>query len=373
MMRPAATAMVSPSRHTGTRMSSGSSCKALYMKLDSLSGSQTTWLTPHFLSSSATLWACKAAGSGAIAPRGPLVTIVLLLSPMSLAALILPLIPGLVKTHPAALKAFLDSLGVGSNNATIRAFSPNQRDTSKGMFRVVHYGIGALGVQIVSAASRREGIQIVGAIDTDPALVGKDLGEVAQTGRTLGITVSSDAAGVLREIPADVVLHTTSSFLPQVKDQLLGIMAAGRNVVSTCEELAFPAAQHPALAHELDAAARAAGVTLLGTGINPGFLMDFLPVTLSSICQEVRSISVTRVADASQRRLPLQKKIGAGMTVPEFKAKAADGAMGHIGLIESVALIATALGWKLDRTETTLEPEIAQEDVVTRYLEVKAG
>ena len=253
------------------------------------------------------------------------------------------------------------------------SFPPNQREASKGMFRVVHYGIGALGMQIVSAASRREGIRIVGAIDTDPAIVGKDLGEVAQIGRTLGITVSSDTLAVLRGIPADIVLHTTSSFLPQVKDQLLGIMAAGRNVVSTCEELAFPAAQHLVLARELDAAARAAGVTLLGTGINPGFLMDYLPLTLSSICQEVRSISVTRVADASQRRLPLQKKIGAGMTVLEFKAKAADGSMGHIGLIESVALIATALGWKLDRTETTLEPEIAQEDVVTRYLEVKAG
>src|SRR3990172_2602790 len=182
MMRPAATAMVSPSRHTGTRVSAGSSCKALYIKLDSLSGSQTTWLTPHFLSSSATLWACKAAGSGATTPRGPLVTIVLLLSPTSLAAPILPLIPDLVKTHPAALHAFLDSLGVGSNNATTWVFSPEPKRGEQSMFRVVHYGIGALGMQIVSAASRREGIRIVGAIDTDPAIVGKDLGEVAQIG-----------------------------------------------------------------------------------------------------------------------------------------------------------------------------------------------
>ena len=241
------------------------------------------------------------------------------------------------------------------------------------MFRVIHYGVGALGVQVVRAASQRQGIQLVGAVDADPAKTGKDLGDVAEVGKQLGVTVTADADALLMATPADVVIHTTSSFIPQVKDQFLGIIRAGKNVITTCEEMAFPAAQHPEAARELDDAARAAGVTVLGTGVNPGYLMDFLPVTLTSVCQEVDTISVIRVADASRRRLPLQLKIGAGMTVQEFEAKAGGGTMGHIGLIESVHLIAAALGWQLGRVETTLEPVIAEEDVTTRYLKVKAG
>ncbi|MBI2887132.1 MAG: dihydrodipicolinate reductase [Chloroflexi bacterium] len=240
------------------------------------------------------------------------------------------------------------------------------------MFRVIHYGVGALGVQIVRAAARRQGLQIVGAVDTDPAKAGRDLGQVAEVGRELGVIVAPDASG-LGSLQADVALHTTRSFLLSVREQLLGIIAAGKHVISTCEELAFPAAQRPEIAREIHEAALAAGVTVLGTGINPGYLMDYLPITLSAMCQEVHSVSVVRVADASQRRLPLQRKIGAGMTPEEFRAKAVGGAMGHIGLAESVALIATALGWKLERTVTTLEPEIAGEDVTTRYLEVRAG
>lgn len=240
------------------------------------------------------------------------------------------------------------------------------------MYRVIHYGIGALGAQVVQAAMRRPGVAIVGAIDNDSEKAGRDLGEVVGEAR-LGLPISADSDGTLRSLPADIVLHTTGSFLRETREQLLGIIAAGKNVVSTCEELAYALAQQPDIAAELDRAARQAGVTVLGTGINPGFLMDFLPVTLSAMCQEVRSIRVERVADASQRRLPLQKKIGAGMTVLEFRAKAADGAMGHIGLVESVALIAAALNWTLDAVETTLEPEIATEDVRTRYLDVKAG
>lgn len=241
------------------------------------------------------------------------------------------------------------------------------------MFRVIHYGVGALGAQIVRAAAQRSGIALVGAIDADPAKAGKDLGEIAGAGRPLGVTIAGDAAALLRSTPADVVIHTTSSFIPQVKEQLLGIIRAGKNVVTTCEEMAFPTAQHPNEARDIDEAAKQAGVTVLGTGINPGYLMDFLPLTLSSICQEVNAISVVRVADASQRRLPLQQKIGAGMTLLEFNARAADGGMGHIGLIESVHLIAASVGWELDKVETTLEPVIAVADVTTRYLQVKAG
>ena len=156
-------------------------------------------------------------------------------------------------------------------------------------------------------------------------------------------------------------------------DQLLACLGAGLCIVSTCEELAYPFRKHPELSKTLDEAAQEEGVALVGTGVNPGFVMDKLPLTLSAVSQRIDWVSAVRIVDASKRRLPLQKKIGAGMTPEEFRAQVAAGVIKHHGLPESIAMVADGLGFALDDISETIEPMIAEEVIKTEFLEVAPG
>jgi hypothetical protein len=161
--------------------------------------------------------------------------------------------------------------------------------------------------------------------------------------------------------------------LPKVMDQLLACLEAESCVVSTCEELSYPYRTYPELSAQLDAAAKEFGVALVGTGVNPGFVMDKLVITLAAVSQRIEHAKALRVVDASKRRLPLQKKIGAGMTVEEFRAKVAEGVIKHVGLPESVAMVADSLSLPVDEITETIEPKVATERVQTEYLTVEAG
>ncbi len=239
--------------------------------------------------------------------------------------------------------------------------------------RVVQYGVGPIGASIVRLMRQKNLLEIIGAIDKDPAKAGRDLGEVVSApDAPWGVPVLSDAQLVLEKSP-DVVVHSTSSYLPSVMDQLLECIAAGCCVVSTCEELAYPFRKHPELSKKLEAAAIEEGVALVGTGVNPGFVMDKLALTLSAVSQRIDWVSAVRIVDASKRRLPLQKKIGAGMTSDEFRKQVAAGVIKHHGLPESIAMVADGLGFALDDISETIEPVIAEEAVQTEFLEVAAG
>jgi len=243
----------------------------------------------------------------------------------------------------------------------------------KKKIRAIQYGIGPIGTSMVKLLREKESIDIVGAIDKDPGKVGRDLGEVVgASDAPWGIRVSGDAKGVLEQ-SADVVLHTTSSSLAKVMDQLLACLDVGSCVVSTCEELSYPYRKHPDLAEKLDKAAKESGVALVGTGINPGFVMDKLVVTLAAVSQRIEHAKALRIVDASKRRLPLQKKIGAGMSVEEFRAKVKEGTIKHVGLPESLAMVADSLGLRVDEITETIEPKVAEERVETEYLTVEPG
>jgi len=234
--------------------------------------------------------------------------------------------------------------------------------------RVVLFGVGAVGSRIAKFLLEKEGIEIVGAIDIATDKVGKDLGKVLGVKERLGIMVSDDADAVLSEAEADVMLHTTTSFLRQVYPQIAKALEHGVNVVSTCEELSYPYVIEASLARRLDELARRKGVTVLGTGVNPGFVMDTVPITLTGACQKVNAIKVTRSLDAANRRVPFQKKIGAGLTPQEVKQKLEKKEItAHVGLEQSMHLIASALGWELDEIEVApVKPVISKERVVSK-------
>jgi 2,4-diaminopentanoate dehydrogenase len=243
----------------------------------------------------------------------------------------------------------------------------------KKKIRAIQYGVGPIGAAIVRLMREKQAIEVIGAIDNDPAKAGRDLGEiVGATDAPWGVTVSPDAATMLAK-SADIVIHSTSSSLPAVMAQLLECLAAESCIVSTCEELSYPFRKYPELAKQLDEEAKTWGVALTGTGVNPGFVMDKLAITLSSVSQRIDHAKSVRVVDASKRRMPLQKKIGAGMSVEEFRAQVAAGVIKHHGLPESIAMVADALGFEVDEITETIEPVVAKENVKTEFLEVAAG
>jgi 4-hydroxy-tetrahydrodipicolinate reductase len=217
-------------------------------------------------------------------------------------------------------------------------------------------------------------MELVGAVDIDPEKVGRDVASLIDEDRpATGVIVSDDAEDVLESTDPDVVLHTTTSFLDDVGDQLVECMETGAHVVSSTEELSFPYKRHPERAEALDQAAHEAGVVLVGTGVNPGYAMDTLPLTATGVCTDVDAVHVQRVVDAGERRGPLQKKVGAGITTEAFAEKKAAGGFGHIGLRESLYMLADGLGWSLDSVEETLEPVTADESIETPFASVSPG
>jgi len=240
-------------------------------------------------------------------------------------------------------------------------------------YRTIHYGIGAIGIEVLKLALQRQDVQVVGVIDTHPHKAGRDVGDVLGLGRNLGITVSYDAEVFLRNTTADLVVHCTSSHLISVYPQLLQAISSEKNVISSCEELSFPWIGNNELAPKLDRKAKEAGVTILGVGVNPGFVMDVLPLVLTNACQEVRSIRVKRVVDTATRRTQLQVKTGAGLSPAEFRFRVTDGAVGHVGLRESLFMIAETMGWQLDEVKETTEPVLATHRFETGAFVVDKG
>ena len=241
--------------------------------------------------------------------------------------------------------------------------------------RVVLYGVGAIGSTIARLLLQKEGVEIVGAIDVDKNKVGKDLGELLGTNKHLGVTVSDDSRKLLSKACASVVIHATSSYLKDVYPQIAPLAEYGVNVISTCEELSYPYATEPELAKKLEKLGTKYAMTFLGTGINPGFLMDTLVIALTGVCQKVDSIKVDRVMNAGTRRVPFQKKVGAGLTLKEFKEKMKTKAItGHVGLEQSIGMIASALRWDLDKIIVEqVEPVVATRAVASEAIRVKKG
>ncbi len=239
--------------------------------------------------------------------------------------------------------------------------------------RVLQVGLGPIGVAVARQLLARRGYELVGGVDLDPAKAGRDLGEVCGLPEPLGTEVRSDLGEALTALEPDLAALCTSSSLERMAPTVEACLEAGIPVASSTEELAYPWREQPEIAHRLDRAAKRAGLTVLATGVNPGFAMDAHPLNLTSVCQRVDSISVRRVQDAGLRRLPFQLKIGAGLTPEEFERKAAAGDVRHVGLAESIGMLADAMGWPLDKITDEIEPVVVAEPVASDQVQVATG
>ena len=245
--------------------------------------------------------------------------------------------------------------------------------TRKGPIKVLHYGLGPIGAAVVRQVATRPGFRIVGAVDIDPTKAGRDLADIAGVGRKLRIKISADARKTIKATKPDVVVLCTLSSLKKVLPLMEEILKLKVPIVSTTEELAYPTGANMKYARALHEMAKKAKVAVLGTGVNPGFTMDALPVMLTGVCERVDSIRVDRVQDARVRRLPFQQKIGTGLTREQFQRKVDDSSVRHVGLAESVSMIADAMGWKLDKITDEIQPKMATETVASEFLAVDAG
>ena len=238
---------------------------------------------------------------------------------------------------------------------------------------VIHYGLGPIGRAIAQVSAGRRNLLSVGAVDSDPRIIGRDLATLCELPAGSAEVV---VGGLIADEPNSgltVVLHSTDSSLAAIAPQIRECIERGYDVISTCEELSFPWDRSDSIALELDQLARSHGVRILGTGINPGFAMDHLPIILSKVASEVSSVAVSRRQDAGVRRIPLQRKVGAGLTVDDFAARAANGTIGHVGLAESAGSLARAFGWNIERHEESIEPLVASHDLVTDIGVIHAG
>ncbi len=237
---------------------------------------------------------------------------------------------------------------------------------------ILHVGLGPIGVAAAQLSATSLGLRIVGAVDVNPSLVGMDLRQLVGNAEAKGLTVESRIP-LAKRGELNVAIHTTSSSIDRCASQLIELADAGWFVVSSCEELSYPWQCAPETARTIDKAARRAGVVIIGTGINPGYAMDYLPIVLSGTMRRVESVKVLRVQDAGVRRLPLQRKVGAGLTVEEFNERVKQKTVRHVGLLESTQAVAFALGFYRATYSDLIEPIVAQEPTSSGLGVIKPG
>ncbi len=227
------------------------------------------------------------------------------------------------------------------------------------MLRILHIGLGPLGRKIITDLHERGLGTVVAAVDVDPALTGQRLSTLAN-GASPKVRVLASLADFKGWKTIDAAIVTTRSDMRLCAPTFRSLLSRGIAVVSTCEETTWPWLRHKALARELDTMARKRGGRLLGTGVNPGAMMDTVPVFATAVCKSVRSIEIHRIQDATTRRIPFQKKIGATLSRAAFAQGIKDGWLRHVGLGESLHFVAHYMGWTIDSWSETIEPVIAE-------------
>ncbi|MFW9903820.1 MAG: hypothetical protein ACFFFH_05770, partial [Candidatus Thorarchaeota archaeon] len=245
----------------------------------------------------------------------------------------------------------------------------------KAKFKVIQVGLGPMGQRIAKLLIERENIELIGAIDIDPNLEGKKLDEIFDLRSVPEVKIESNLKKLLKVKQADVVIIATSSALEKVAPLIIEAIKSNSNVISICEELSYPFEYHPELSDKINRLAMEHYVSVVGTGINPGFLMDLLPIVLTAPCQTVQKITITRMMNSANRRGPFQEKIGTGLSTEEFREKIDERIItGHVGLTQSIQMILSALGMSSDEIiEYPPSAVLTEKEITTSYCTIPKG
>lgn len=242
--------------------------------------------------------------------------------------------------------------------------------------KIAIWGFGAMGSGMAKMLLKKQGFEIVGVCDRNPDLIGQSIFEilgVAQNDHP-DVVVKANIEEVVSKKSCDLVLLATDSFTKKAFPKIKWLLEQQVNVISTAEEMAYPQAQNPELAEEMDKIAKENGVTVLGTGINPGMMMDLLVVCLSGVMEDVESIEVSRINSLSPFGPAVMEEQGVGLSLDDFQERMATNSLaGHVGFQESTYMICDALGWKVEHFEQHMEPIITEIDRKSPYGFAKAG
>lgn len=240
--------------------------------------------------------------------------------------------------------------------------------------RIAIWGFGAMGAGMADMLSRKKGVDVVAVCDLHPDRVGKSAGEILGIDKWKDVVVERDIEKALEGKRTDLCLVATDSFTKGAFPKLKLILEQGINVITTAEEMAYPKAQEPELTRELDEIAKINGVTVLGTGINPGLIMDLLVVCLTGCMEDVKHIEAKRVNSLSPFGETVMEEQGVGITVDEFNDRVSKGELaGHVGFSESINMIADAIGWKVEKFEQQMKPILTNIDRKSPYGFAAAG
>ncbi len=241
------------------------------------------------------------------------------------------------------------------------------------MYRVVVWGIGAMGSGIIKDLMKKKGIELVGAIETArKELNGKTL--KSYIGVENDVVISSNASETISTLDPDIVIIATTSFVPDVFPMIKIAVENSANVITIAEEMSYPWIDYPEFSHRMDMLAKKHNVSILGTGINPGFVLDTLILSLTGTCLDIKKIKAQRINDLSPFGAEVMRTQGVGTSVEEFEKGIKSGKIvGHIGFRQSISMIASALGWQLDRIEEEREPIVSKTKRETPYVKVEPG
>jgi 4-hydroxy-tetrahydrodipicolinate reductase len=240
--------------------------------------------------------------------------------------------------------------------------------------KVAVLGTGQMGSGIVRLLTQKQGIELAGVFGRRADRAGVDVGEAVGHGKKIGVALTSDLPGMLSAAKPDVVIQATCSRVEQAADEIKTAVRGGANVISIAEEMAFPSYEAPGLSAEIHKLAVENEVTVIGTGINPGFVLDLLVISLTGVCYNVESITAMRINDLSPYGPSVLQTQGVGITPEAFKKGVEDGSVvGHFGFPESISMIATALGWRIDKIEQTREPIISTVQRETEFVKIEPG
>lgn len=242
--------------------------------------------------------------------------------------------------------------------------------------KVVVWGLGSMGSGIAKMVLSKKGFTIVGAIDMDPNKVGKKLYEIlnVEANEDNTCTVTKNAEDVIKKGFADVCLMATASFTKVVFPLIKMAAEAGMNVVTTAEEMSYPRALDPELSNQLDKIAKKNQVSILGTGVNPGFIMDLVVIMLTGVCDHVDSLNVTRINDLACFGKAVMVEQGIGLKPEEFiQGVKDDTVVGHVGFLQSFGMFEEAFGVKFDDIRQEKEPIVTTVPRATDIVSVNAG
>jgi 4-hydroxy-tetrahydrodipicolinate reductase len=239
--------------------------------------------------------------------------------------------------------------------------------------KIILVGLGPIGIETCRLILQKKSLNLLAVVDIDQAKFGKDLSKFIGTRRKLNIPVVNDLKSILKEYHPEVAIITSTSRLENINDDLFECIENKVSVITSCEELLYPYISHPDLSKEIDQKAKENFVHILGTGVNPGFIMDIVPLFFTSVCSNVKTVKAERVVDLNKRRKPLQVKMGLGESRAEFNRLVKEKKLGHVGLLESAQLIADGLRLNISSYKENITPILARTNFSNRYFNIEKG